>query len=101
MLWHENTQFHAVYVATPQWYQNVVHRTPKRDTIVETKRDHECVTNSCKCYKAPREDGHACLRGTLKNPDRHELFDYVENDRGFRSWLTSHSVVPLLPKDEK
>lgn len=99
MLWHEDTQFHALYVYAGE-QSTVLHRTPKRNTIVETKRDHECATRSCKCYKVPREDGHECLRGSFNNHGI-PFIDYVENDRGARSWLTSHSVVPLLPKEEK
>jgi len=97
MLWHEYTKFKAVIVRADNPSQ--IHQVlPTRDTVAEVKLDILCFQHQCRCHKASRPTG--CLRYTRVEPLGIHLTAYVENDRGSRSWLTSSTVVPLLPKDE-
>lgn len=95
MQWNENTKFTAVFVSAADQTQ-VLHRTPVRDTLVEVKLDSDCFTRKCKCHKQVQLNG--CLRD--QNHLTVQYVDYVENDRGARSWLTSATVRDLLPKDD-
>jgi len=98
MLWHENTKFRAVVVRGDD--PKVEHqRLPVRDTLQEVKLDILCFKHQCKCHKNPRTSG--CLRYSKIEPKTASVAIYIDNDLGFRSWLTSNTVVPLLPVEEK
>lgn len=94
-MFHNDTKFTAVFVSAADQTQ-VLYRTPVRDTLVEVKLDSDCFTRKCKCHKQVQPNG--CLRD--QNHLTVQYVDYVENDRGARSWLTSATVRDLLPKDD-
>jgi hypothetical protein len=97
-MWHEDTKFRAVIVRSDD--PKVEHqRLPDRDTLVEVKLDILCFQHQCRCEKFPRPTG--CLRYTKVEPKDAQVTAYIDNDRGYRSWLTSNTIVPLLPKEDE
>ena len=98
MRWHENTKFRAVIVRGDD--PKIEHqRLPTRDTLQEVKLDILCFKHQCRCEKKPRPVG--CLRYTKVEPKNASVAIYIDNDYGFRSWLTSNTVVQLLPKEDE
>lgn len=97
MQWHENTKFRAVIVRADN--PSLEHqRLPDRDTVLEAKLDIDCFNHQCRCEKEPRPTG--CLRYTKVEPRDASVGAYIDNDRGARTWVGSHTVAPHVPKEE-